>query len=465
MKKSLSEIFNWLSNPEYESQIELFKMANPNLVESETTPEEAQNSYLFSKQVLLNANATNRLNELSFLKRNQIIGCLKNIANYLQQLKRYNYSTSSSLVKQHGVGLINNILQLSDIVDESNLSKDIHSETDYTNLTKDLLKIKKRYESLIKDIETVESLKLKSFEINESLTTTAQSLNKSLQNLDQSIKSANNLRLEVEKLYGKITSTAQDVESKRVTISSTYKISNDLTKAIESSESELKKAIESFNKLYEESVTIQKESFESKIKGFEKSTSELVTKNKDLQEKVNKLLEGANAGRLYKSFHWRRRQIEKKLWIWIIGIVLINTLIVVFTLIIINGSNFLGIHALNPEKIDSAFFMKLFLTIPLLFLDWFFIKQYNINKDLIENYAYKSVISTSLLAYNQMIKEHIDDKTSLDFLIKTVDKIYTSPLDSKEYKKEYLEVLKDFSEKGLDGIIDLAKTVVKPTNK
>jgi len=461
MKKSINEIYNWLSNADYENQIESFKLANPNLIELETTPEEAQKSFIYSKQILLNAITYNRLDGLSTLKRNQIIGYLNGIASSLQQLKRYNFSATQVLVKQHATSLINNILHLADIVESSNLSKDIKPEIDYKELSKELLKVQKRYEKLVIEIENVESLKQKNIESNDALLANAQSLNKALQSLDQSIKIANNLRIESEKLQNKITATAQDVESKRITISSTHKLSTDLTKSIESSQVELKKAMESFNTLYEESVTIQKEAFESKLREYDKLTSGIITKNKDLQDKINSLLEGANAGRLYKSFHWRRRQIEKKQWIWIIGIVLINILLVFFTLLIINGSHWLGITALNPEKVDSAFIMKLFLTIPLLFLDWFFIKQYNINKDLIENYAYKSVLSTSLLAYNQMIKENKDDSTSLDFLIKTVEKIYTSPLDSKEYNKEELEIIRKFADKGMDGIIDVAKNAAK----
>jgi hypothetical protein len=198
---------------------------------------------------------------------------------------------------------------------------------------------------------------------------------------------------------------------------------------------------------------------EGKVSEFSTKTDEIVTKNETLQTKINSLLEGANAGELYKAFNSRKKDIEESLNKWFWGIVAINIFLVFFTLLIINGSEFLGIKPLSATTMDAAFYLKLFISIPLLFLDWFIIRQYNQRKDLAEKYAFKSVLSLSLLAYNEMMVDHKDNQISLEFISSTVDKIYQSPFDAKNLTKSELEVLNKLAEKGLEKIETVKKIV------
>jgi hypothetical protein len=465
MKKTTQDILNWFSNLDYENQLGAFKASNPNYVEFETSIEEVILTFSNLKQKLLIAIEAGKLDDFSFNKRNQILAYLNNIAVQLKQLQRFNFMANQPIARQQSQALINNLFQLSDLVDSSIGPFDVIQNINTKELTKELLNIKNKYEALVKKIVQVEQIFNESINRSQEITNTSKSLVNSVQVLDQALKSTNNLKIEIEKNYNKITQTAQDVEGKRVTISSLFNNAKELTKIIETSDAELRKTILNLEKTNDSSIAKQRDTIQTKLKSFEKETREIIDKNKELQSKVNNLLEGANAGRLYKSFHWRKLQLEKKQWIWIAGIIIINVLIVAFTFLIINGSVGLGIKGLNVEKIDSAFLMKLFLTIPLLFLDWFFLRQYNINKDLIENYAYKSVISTSLLAYNQMIKEHVEDKNALDFLIKTVDKIYSNPLEQKDLNKNELELVKEIAEKGIDKLAEIAKNTTKSFTK
>ena len=128
-------------------------------------------------------------------------------------------------------------------------------------------------------------------------------------------------------------------------------------------------------------------------------------------------------------------------------------------MLIINGSSWLGIKPLDTTSMDSAFYLKLFISIPLLFLDWFIIRQYNQRKDLAEKYAFKSVLSLSLLAYNEMMVDHKDNKISLEFISSTVEKIYQSPFDAKDMTKSELAVLNKLAEKGLEKIETVKKII------
>ena len=272
----------------------------------------------------------------------------------------------------------------------------------------------------------------------------------------EKIKSLNN---QIQNLYNQITANAEDVESKKVTISALHKSAKELEQIFEDANTQVKEINTSSTNSVNEFIQQKTEFVEGKVSEFSTKTGEIVTKNETLQTKINSLLEGANAGELYKAFNSRKKDIEESLNKWFWGIVAINIFLVLFTLLIINGSEFLGIKPLSATTMDAAFYLKLFISIPLLFLDWFIIRQYNQRKDLAEKYAFKSVLSLSLLAYNEMMVDHKDNQISLEFISNTVDKIYQSPFDAKNLTKSELEVLNKLAEKGLEKIETVKKIV------
>ena len=268
-----------------------------------------------------------------------------------------------------------------------------------------------------------------------------------------------NLNYQIQKLYNQIQSNAEDIASKKITINSLHKTAKELENIFENANSEVKElsqiSSDKIKTFIDDSTTF----VEEKIELFTKKTNTIVSKNEGLQYKINSLLEGANAGELYKAFNTRKKDIEETLNKWLGGIILINVFLVLFTLLIINGSEYMGIKALNTEQMDTAFYLKLFISIPLLFLDWFIIRQYNQRNDLAEKYAFKSVLSLSLLAYNEMMLDNKENKISLEFISSTVEKIYQSPFDSKDLTKAELGVLNKLAEKGLEKIETVKKII------
>jgi len=82
--------------------------------------------------------------------------------------------------------------------------------------------------------------------------------------------------------------------------------------------------------------------------------------------------------------------------------------------------------------------IKLLITIPLIILDWFLIKEYSYRKDFVEKYTFKSAISLSLLTYRDLIKQE-KNVEAVKFINNAIEKIYKDPFEEDKYslaKKE-----------------------------
>jgi len=457
MKPTTQAIQTWINNPTYKTQMESMFTNSVNFTVHETTIEEAKEQFDFIIEQLTFFIEKGELDKLTFHKRNGINSMLNNITAQLNQAQRYSYNLAS--VPNVGNAIFSYILSLRDQLDAILFLVKGKGVADYLKESKEFIKIRKKYTKLIADIQSVEEEKEKIVQSNAELQKQISDLQTTVTTLQQDSATVSNLNIQIQTLYNQITANAEDIESKKVTISSLHKSATELEKIFADADSKVKSLNTSSSKTVKEFIDSKTEFVETKVLEFSDKTNEIINKNETLQEKINSLLEGANAGELYKAFNSRKKEIEESLNKWFWGIVTINVFLVFFTLLIINGSEFLGIKALSTTTMDSAFYLKLFISIPLLFLDWFIIRQYNQRKDLAEKYAFKSVLSLSLLAYNEMMIDHKDNKISLEFISSTVEKIYQSPFDAKNLTKNELEVLNKLAEKGLEKIETVKKII------
>lgn len=457
MKPTTQAIQTWINNPTYQTQMESLFTNSVNFSAHETDLEEAKEQFDFIIEQLTHFVENGELDKLTFHKRSGINNMLNNLTAQLNQMQRYGYNLAS--VPNVGNTVFSYILSLRDQLDSILFLVKGKGVSDYLKESKEFIKIRKKYTKLIGDIQLVEEEKEKIIQSNDELQKQISDLQTTVTKLQQDSATVTNLNTQIQTLYNQITANAEDIESKKVTISSLHKSATELEQIFADANSKVKNLNSSSSKTIKEFIDSKTEFVEGKVLEFSDKTNEIVTKNETLQEKINSLLEGANAGELYKAFNSRKKDIEKSLNNWFWGIVGINVFLVFFTLLIINGSEFLGIKALSTTTMDSAFYLKLFISIPLLFLDWFIIRQYNQRKDLAEKYAFKSVLSLSLLAYNEMMVDHKDNKISLEFISSTVEKIYQSPFDAKDLTKSELAVLNKLAEKGLEKIETVKKII------
>ena len=465
MKETTKLILEWFNNEHFENQLLQTKTNSFDYLVNETTIEEAYEEFEYCKQIILASIEKQTFDKITFTKRNQILSFLNNISNYLNQLNRWSYNIKgNSSANASGNAIISSILSLRDLIDSSQLARNLSGYYKYSEQTKELNKIKRRYNNLIKSIENAEVLNRQVIGTSDIIKKQSEELLELINQINSKSENVNEIQNQVKSQLTSLVAIVQDSENKKLKINSIFENSENIENTFNESDKTLKNLISELKKMSETFLNSVKEDYDLNAKDLNERTNKIVTKNVELQKKINSLLEGANAGRLYKSFHWRKKQLEDKLWLWFSGIILTNLSLVALAILIINGSETLGISKIDTSNLDGAFYMKLLISIPLIFLDYFFINQYNSRKYLIEKYSFKSVLSLSILAYNEMLKENSDSDISQKFIIDTVERIYESPFDQQKLTKKELDVVNNLAQKGLDHLNNFTNGIVKPSS-
>ena len=157
---------------------------------------------------------------------------------------------------------------------------------------------------------------------------------------------------------------------------------------------------------------------------------------------VRKMMGYIADGTLSHSFNKRKEDLKEQInkWLWISGIIsaltIVWVLVVFFCLRADTGYEWANI-VINGIKSS-----------PMFFLSGFAIAQYQKERNLMEEYAFRESVAVTLTAYlEQMPNKEDEDKRKL--LMSTVEKLYTKPvIANKEYEvlkldsKDIVEVTK-----------------------
>lgn len=170
----------------------------------------------------------------------------------------------------------------------------------------------------------------------------------------------------------------------------------------------------------------------------------LITELKRLEVQIKDQLEKATGYSLFHSFQTRQVLMveSKNFWLIILAVLLAITL---------GLAGWLA-YTMSGQTLDAlgvAFYLKLALTVPLVFAISFSTIQYSRERRLEEEYAFKSNISISLIPYQELVEklvnteDEVQRKEYAQFIIGTINKIFTSPTE---------EIFKD--KKSAKGAID-----------
>jgi hypothetical protein len=152
------------------------------------------------------------------------------------------------------------------------------------------------------------------------------------------------------------------------------------------------------------------DAFEGRLKEIEK----------DIVEKLSK----ATGITLFHAFEKRQEQIKGH-WIWLGIAAAVLGLVIWLTSVFVNGNT----------NTNAAFYIKLTLGLPAVVFAGFALQQYGKERRLKEEYAFKSSISLSLVAYRELVEQAVatlgpEDKVKFaDFLVKSIGVIFDSPTE------------------------------------
>ena len=194
------------------------------------------------------------------------------------------------------------------------------------------------------------------------------------------------------------------------------------------------------------------------VSGLESAANELVKTNQTLVKEIKDQLAVVTGASLSNTFEGRRKILSssatKWFW-WLLGDILI--------LVAVAAIIFLELK--NTQSLTIGFFLKFSLSFPFIYAAVFFHSQYNKEKEIEEEYAFKSAVSFSFDAYRKILVEEInyekpDEKIKLlDFVIDTIKNIYSPITGNTHPRKVNVESSNTLEKinKIIDNIVGLVK--------
>jgi hypothetical protein len=205
----------------------------------------------------------------------------------------------------------------------------------------------------------------------------------------------------------------------------------------ETVETQVSGALKKLAQESEEQLTNQAEAFNTLTAGWASKAKQTATDHEtehrklvntldELEGRIRESIERATGYSLFQSFQKRQLDIAKakRFWGYALGAVVLLSLIA--SGIFIYELRFVQVY-------NAAFYLKLSISIPLIYAIAFCNLQYSRERRLEEEYAFKSNISVSLDPYQKLV-EKLVDKTKPEelskytaFVIESVNRVYTSP--------------------------------------
>lgn len=255
----------------------------------------------------------------------------------------------------------------------------------------------------------------------------------SVQEMNTLGESLRKLDEEAQSFHQQTAQQAQETQNALTAANERNTQVNDLLAQARSSMQEITTFETDLKKLYEEA-----QAFREKIATTEQAAQGTVDQNnsrtKEIQDglvtletQIRDALQKATGASLFHSFQHRREQIGKGKWIWAIMAAVFGIGTVIWVSVI----------AYTCTAIAPALYFKLAVALPITLIVWFCIAQYNRERRLEEEYAFKSNISLSLVPYRDLVEEVLSkqgeaarDKYA-EFVIDSVGKVFTAPTDHK----------------------------------
>jgi hypothetical protein len=196
---------------------------------------------------------------------------------------------------------------------------------------------------------------------------------------------------------------------------------------------------------------------EESLRNSRTEVATLVAELEELKERVKEQVAHATGVGQFGAFNTRQKDIAKTKYFWVGGIAILVAVVVALTYIIARDAGQSDLHS-------AAFWIKLSMNVPLGFLISFCAIQYNRERRLEEEYAFKASISISLTPYRDLIyqilekDDAIKDGSYTTFVIDSVRNIFSSPTERIFDSPKRFEGV---SEKSLKATAELIGTAVK----
>lgn len=401
MKQVTEQILTELNDETILSGFNSLISSSPTTVHGDITIVESFEKFNFIKELINGAIESGTFEDLPINRRNTVLANLNSIKQYL--------SNPSQLIIQTDT--------LYDTVLSSGLLARQVKQKDYQNELKNISSLKGELNRLITTLREKQNIL---DEIDGAKT-----------KIEANVSAAAQFVGEIEKLKSESIETSQEISKQKETISANFTTVSTSEKEIETK----KLSINTFAENIEE--------YKENIKNLEAKALEIISK----ETVINSLISQAETALNLKSaqgisaaFSAQHSEASDRgsLRGWMIGASVFIIAALLLTVWIVSG-----LWISDPNSISSIIGRVVAVGISITGAT-FCANQFNKQKNISEDYAYKAVLAKSIIAFTEEIKKRDDTKVA-EYLAKVLDEIHKDPLRSRGNKDEKNETLNPFS--------------------
>ena len=317
---------------------------------------------------------------------------------------------------------------------------------------------------------------------NEGVSAVFEKAKSLKQEIDQ-LKDASQTKLtEIETQLSSVTSKVQEIEAfytQFVELKDKIEDEEGGLEAILGQASDLKNKISQKNKSAEDTLLAIKD-LKTKSEELKKNAETdrgtietYKTESEGFKKSIGEILDLVTPSSLRNEFKNREKEIKStvKFWKWslLAGLLLLSAAVLFIYDLQSTSTNGFA---------DWKQWYRYLFTSPLVYLVYVCAKNYSMERDLLEKYAFKAVLSTSLRAYIKLLRDYFPEEKSqiLDFTLDSTSKIYKEPYYDKDKRRKVMfgiksifnvgiedeEIKKDFS---IEKLLEREKAGIKKSTK
>lgn len=397
MKPNTQSIIDILENTSFQTNLENLKASNAEYSNQETTILEVYNRMSEIRNLLSDSIENGTFEKLPFVHRNAINSQLANVQRYA--------TNAGQIIPQFNA--------LENTIHNSRLIELSSEKINFEQKVKEVNSLRTRYKKLLKDITNSEEIKETIDEIKTKVEEDAENISTLSEKADELKLKYEQDETNIEEKSTSITESEQEIENRKKEILA-------FASNIEDNEEKLETI---YNKL--------KNSIESEL------TDKLIKVN-SLIEEAESALELKQTEGIAKAYSSRLSKISdsKNKRYWLIGASVFVFITLLLGFLLTGGQ--IKIWKLDLGFADTQNIGFIIGRIVLTFIGIsgavFCANRFVMLRNLEEDYEYKVVLTKSILAFSNKIKE-IDDTKVADYLTQVLNELHQDPLRSRKPDK------------------------------
>ena len=428
MKPTTQQICEILEKPELSERYGQLTSTNGSYVCEESTLEEGYAEFERFSELILGTAKRGFFDKITFKKRNEVLSHVKNIDANLKHCQQYAYN-AQQCVSQFNA-LIVQTFAVSAILEESNLFLKSLGIRGKKKLTDVLAQTFDQYNGFLNDLSESKQCFSELSDIDEQVR--------------QMQENMENVKTDIVKIQEEASQFLTQIASHQEKSSADYQ---KVTKIAEGAES-LVNSIRTYEEEAEEK-RLGIETFSRNIDDYKKRISDLENKANAIiekEKKINDLIQSAEHALNLRSAEgisaafasqYETASSWKIATLWLSASFVFIAVAVGFVVWLALGHFDIDSHGI------SSIIARIVAVAIVVTAATFCAKQYIKQKNIAEDYAYKAVLSKSIIAFTDKLKEKSagDSTIVAEYLEKVLEEIHQDPLRQRNTKEEHVPVI------------------------